>query len=371
MNRHSKLALHDANLDFIRALAVLAVVSAHLSLFLGNLHLGFFEISLLGRLGVAVFFVHSGIVNLLSLERQAGKQGEAFLFRTFMIRRCFRIYPLSVAVVSVIYLLQIPVAHIEKWGCTLGNHPHAELIPSLLLVQNFVQFDQILDPLWSLPFELQTYCFFPWIYRALRRFNSAGILLFVWAVLVTVDHVVAPRIAKHGKLGQIIAIPDMLYFFLWFLAGVIAYKQMQTSERRLPFWTLPALLAFLSLACLLSYDRNKFIFIALCLGLALPHIQDCKILGLNRVCAWVAKYSFGIYLLHAPAIWLGFVRMRHIPWAAQAGIFLLTAFGGSYVLYHAIEHPMIVRGNKLAAVFSRKNIPARIAPLAVAAGGGR
>ena len=359
---------HETNLDFVRALAVLIVVAAHLGWFFGDLHIGFFEISLLGRLGVVIFFVHSGIVNLLSIERHARKHGEHRLFRSFITRRCFRIYPLAIFVVSAVYFSHIPVAHLSQGVTNLGNNPRAEFIPSLFLVQNFVQFDQLLEPLWSLPYEIQMYCLFPFIFVALRRFRSAKIIVFAWAVLAAVEHVIAPHFAKHGNIGHALAIPDMLYFFLWFLAGLYAYKEMQTSKRNLPFWVLPALLSFLCLVCSLSYDRNKFIFISLCFGLALPYIQGCPFGAMNRGCAWVAKYSYGIYLLHDPAIWLGFVKCVHFPLVARVSIFLLTTFGGSVLLYHAIEHPMILVGNKAAAAISRKTVPVRLHAVAAAAG---
>jgi peptidoglycan/LPS O-acetylase OafA/YrhL len=369
MNSSNNIGGHETNLDFVRAFAVLVVVGAHLSLFSGDLHVGFFEISLLGRLGVVIFFVHSGIVNLLSIERHIGKYGEHRLFRAFMTRRCFRIYPLSIFIVAVIFLSHIPVAHINIWSAGPANHPNAEFLPSLFLVQNFFQFDQLLDPLWSLPYEIQMYCLFPFIYLALRRFHSANILVFAWSVLAAIQFVVAPHLAKHATPGQTFAIPEMLYFFLWFLCGIYAYKEMQISQRIAPFWTLPALIALSCLLCSLSYDRNKFLFLNLCFGLSLPYIQSCQIGFVNRSCAWVAKYSYGIYLLHDPAIWLGFVRFGHLHFVMRASIFLLTTFGGSVVLYHALEHPMILVGNRLAATISERKTTPRLQALAATAGG--
>jgi peptidoglycan/LPS O-acetylase OafA/YrhL len=368
MSPQTIVPTHETNLDFVRALAVLMVVGAHLGWYFGDAHFSFFEFSLLGRLGVAVFFVHSGIVNLLSIERHVHKYGERHLFAGFMTRRCLRIYPLAMFVVALVYLTHIPVAHINQWGTTIGNHPKAEFFPSLLLVQNFVQFDQLIEPLWSLPYEIQMYCLFPLIYMILRRFKSARVLIFTWAVLATVEHVVEPHILKHANLGKTLAIPDLLYFFLWFLVGFYAYKEMKTSKRNLPFWLLPVLLGFMCVACTLSYDRNKFIFLSLCFGVSLPYFQSCKIQGINRACAWVAKYSFGIYLLHDPAIWLGFVRSVHFPLIVQVGIFLLATFGGSVLLYHALEHPMILVGNKAAAAICRHKPHSKLQVLAAVTG---
>jgi peptidoglycan/LPS O-acetylase OafA/YrhL len=360
---------HDTNLDFIRAFAVLVVVGAHLGWFLGDLRLGFFEISLLGRLGVVIFFAHSGIVNLLSIERHVQKNGEQHLFRAFMTKRCFRIYPLSIFVVAVVYLSHIPVAHIDKWSSTGANHPKAEVIPSLLLVQNFFRFDQLLEPLWSLPFEIQMYCLFPLIYILLRELRSAKALIFLWAALATTEFVIGPHLAKHEGIGQVLTIPDMLYFFMWFLAGIFAYKEMQTAKKSLPFWMLAGLIAFSCIACSLSYDRNKFMLISLCFGLAIPYFKNCENGMVNGICAWVAKYSYGIYLLHDPAIWLGFVRFGHFPMAVRIVVFLSTTVGGSVLVYHALEHPMILIGNRVGAAISRGRHEAVKVRAAVAAAG--
>jgi peptidoglycan/LPS O-acetylase OafA/YrhL len=372
MNRADKIDGHESNLDFIRAFAVLVVVAAHLGWFFGDIHLGVFEISLLGRLGVVIFFAHSGIVNLLSIERHVAKYGEQRLFRAFMTRRCLRIYPLSVFVVAVIFATHIPVAHINKLSAAPANHPTAAFVPSLLLVQNFFRFDQLVEPLWSLPYEIQMYCFFPFIFLALRRFSTPRILIFAWAALAAVEFVAEPHILKHGNPGHIFAVPDMLYFFLWFLSGIYAYKEMQVSTRILPFWTLPALIGFLCVICLFSYDRNKFLFISLCCGLALPYFQSCQSAPLNRLCAQVAKYSYGIYLLHDPALWLGFVRFAHFPVTVRLAVFLCTTFGGSVLLYHALERPMIRVGNRLAgAISSGKRVRPSTQLFATAAGAGR
>jgi peptidoglycan/LPS O-acetylase OafA/YrhL len=368
VNSSPTTATHETNLDFVRALAVLMVVCSHLAWFFGNVHLSFLQPSVLGKLGVIIFFVHSGIVNMLSIDRHVQKHGDHRLFRSFMTRRCLRIYPLSIVVVSIIFFAKVPVGHIDKLTTSVGQHAGLEFIPSLLLMQNFARFDQILEPLWSLPYEVQIYCSFPLIYLALRRLRSTKALLFAWALLAAVDHVMAPHFLKHANVGRFVIVPDMLFYFLLFLAGLQAFKEMQTATRELRFVALPAILAVVALLWLFSQDNTKCILISMCLGLALPHIQGCEIAIVNSVCGWIAKYSYGIYLLHDPAIWFGFVRLGHMPVFARIAIFLVATFGGSVLVYYAIEHPMLVIGNKAAATISGKNEPAKIRAAAATAG---
>jgi peptidoglycan/LPS O-acetylase OafA/YrhL len=360
MNSGQAIAEHQTNLDFVRAVAVLMVVSSHLAFFFGDIHFGFLEPALFGKLGVLIFFVHSGIVNMFSIERHVHKYGKYHLFWAFVTRRSFRIYPLSLVIVLLLFLTHWPASRYEGFSIVSGQHAHSELVPSLLLIQNFFRFDQILGPLWSLPYEVQIYCLFPALYLLLCRLSSTKMLVFAWALLAAVDHVIAPHLDRHANVGQFLVIPDLLGYFLLFLAGLYAYKEMQTSRRVVPFWVLPVLLAFICVVWCLSYgDHTKWVLVTFCLGAALPFFKDCKIAPVNWVSGWVAKYSYGIYLLHFPAIWLAFARCLHSPMVARAGIFVAATFGGSVLVYYAIEKPMIRLGNRAAMAISR--LPAAVA----------
>src|SRR5437868_13016667 len=91
----------SANLDMLRALAVTCVVIAH---GLNITHASWISkqhLDHLGRTGVLFFFVHTSLVLMMSLERQIAKSGSTFTWLRFMIRRVFRIYPLSILAVAL------------------------------------------------------------------------------------------------------------------------------------------------------------------------------------------------------------------------------------------------------------------------------
>src|SRR2546427_8198907 len=94
----------NANLDVLRAIAIFAVLVTHL---LQVVFPPFYGLSLLrglGRFGVLIFFVHTSLVLMMSMER-SNLFGKA-LFAEFYIRRAFRIYPLSIATVLIVWLVQ-------------------------------------------------------------------------------------------------------------------------------------------------------------------------------------------------------------------------------------------------------------------------
>src|SRR6266404_7493565 len=88
-----------ANLDLLRSLAVLSVFFSHLVEIVTHHET---EVTWhLGQIGVLIFFVHTGLVLMQSMER-LGLDGRA-LFLTFYVRRWFRIYPLSMFCVLLAY----------------------------------------------------------------------------------------------------------------------------------------------------------------------------------------------------------------------------------------------------------------------------
>jgi peptidoglycan/LPS O-acetylase OafA/YrhL len=72
-----------------------------------------------------------------------------------------------------------------------------------------------------------------------------------------------------------------------------------------------------------------------------------------------ARYSYGIYLLHYFAIWLGFSAARHLDFRLQIAIFISTLMGLSILLYHAVEAPMIALGVRASGRIKSPLFPAR------------
>jgi peptidoglycan/LPS O-acetylase OafA/YrhL len=99
---------------------------------------------------------------MLSLERQWKNQTAAELFGAFMVRRVFRIYPLSICLVVA---FRLPMAELHS-GQFVAMPLHPTLVVSnLLLVQS--PRDSILGPTWSLPYEMAMYLFLPWLFLLL------------------------------------------------------------------------------------------------------------------------------------------------------------------------------------------------------------
>ena len=104
MEKHS-------NLDILRAFAVLLVLAVHFMQAAARAPLGTRQVwgldtDSLGRLGVLLFFVHTALVLMQSIERS--RKDGVRMFVDFYVRRAFRIYPLAIFLIVAAVALEIP-----------------------------------------------------------------------------------------------------------------------------------------------------------------------------------------------------------------------------------------------------------------------
>jgi peptidoglycan/LPS O-acetylase OafA/YrhL len=313
----------SANLDLLRACAVLAVFSGHLAWRSGYQSSQF---QVLAHLGVVVFFVHTALVLMFSLERLAAG-GKGIHIREFYIRRVFRIYPLSVISVLVVYPLKVFTTSLRH----LSFAGQAKiLIANLLLIQNVLRVRSVQDPMWSLPFEVQMYLLLPFVFILVRRsIAKAGCL---WAVGLLLSP--AARLTA---------------FFPCFLAGVFAYALMGHFRARVAWGWWPATIAIIAIVFSTFARQGRDDWIpAIALGLSIPLFKEMSSPLPASAAKLVATYSYGIYLSHSPLSWLVFEHLANWSPAVKWPLYLALATAVPVAAYHLIEHPMTRLGARLA-----------------------
>ena len=320
---------NSSNLDLIRAVAVLSVFFGHLN----DIVFGGHEMVAwhFAQMGVLIFFVHTSMVLMLSLERT--KLGGKDLFGAFYLRRFFRIYPLSMFCVTVAMLLhRSPVLTdpIRDWKWT-------EYLSNMALTTNLTYTDNMVGGLWTLPLEVQMYLLLPFLFL-LGRARSRRILFLVWVLSIPI------AILQLHTTGRL----DVLGYAPCFLSGVIAWKLSLSLPRRFPGWLWPAaFVATWPLFFMATHQNDMYYRWVFCLslGLAIPWFQEIQLVPIKKFAHVVAKYSYGIYLSHVAVMMWSF----GLPIAAAAkwAIFVALAAVVPVAMYHVIEHPMILAGQRV------------------------
>lgn len=356
----------SANLDVLRSFAVLLVVGFHLAKFF-NWRLATLRVTDFGLLGVMFFFVHTTLVLMFSLERQRAAGGGT-LFLPFIVRRSFRIYPLAILAVTFVYLFHIP-SDLQFGGFHLLRQSPRNFLANLLLIQNITRQPANPGVLWSLPLELQMYLVLPALFLLAVRTKVWWAMAALWAAVVAVWLAVGHfagvlPLSETGIRSPWEALLKFTRFVPCFLPGLVAYRLW----RRPRIFPAAAWLPFLGLCCAAflycsggsPVQFGWLICLAIALGAALFHEMPAN--WLARLAKRIARYSYGIYLLHYSAIWLAFAICRERAAWMRIALFLGVLVALPALLYHTVEAPMIRAGVRLSRKFRPQNAAAGIGP---------
>lgn len=346
MNRQS------SNLDLLRATAVLLVLVSHLLHVLSLTHPYLVSSGLAdlipGPLGVWMFFIHTSLVLMMSLERLSAQGGR--VAPRFYIRRIFRIYPLSIFTVLAVLALRIPPYFEPAFAW-----PAPKVIAAnLLLAQNFYDFTQITGPLWSLPYEVQMYLLLPLLYLAARRIRTwRGVFLLIASGFALY------RVEMH--LAHLLHYPPLFTYAPWFSMGIACYALSRMLTPSIGSAWFPVCLVALVAAVVAAHkilrgDHEGWVIwgCGLLFALALPRFRDIQSKRLRAAAKTVATYSYGIYLCHVPILWFAFQRLSAQPVLVKVLVCTALLVAVPAMLFHLLESPMIGVGSKLARALEVK-----------------
>ena len=341
------------NLDLLRSLAVMSVVAVHIwsqsivfHINPENLAVSQFLYNL-SFTGVMFFFVHTCLVLMLSMHRAP----EGHLTRSFLIRRAFRIYPLCWATI----LLVLATGLSDQPNHSLRTMGFVSLAANFLLMQNLPGFHagaSIIGPLWSLPWEVQMYLMLPFFFTFLKRFAHLYVVFAIWGGAALLAVAASSLRVSHLH-------PEV--FPPMFIAGMVAYKLLERRSAKpgsqgLPAWIWPfVVIGLFLLEAWLMRDRLYWSAsgtiidssICLALGLAIPVFNELRARWIVLPAQQIAKYSYGVYLLHIPAIVFVFSYLPSLTFALKIVASLALTACLAFVSFHAIENPLIRMGKRL------------------------
>lgn len=318
------------NLDLLRSIAVLMVVVEHTLIAMRMYTIGYWKIAWLGVVGVFMFFVHTSLVLMWSLDREPNTL-------SFYIRRIFRIYPLSITATLLIVVFHIPTMQNPLGDTFFQTSGPGNVFSNLLLVQNLGWGGNILSVTWTLPLEMDMYFLLPFVFFFLRKNFS------VWPVLALCIGAAAYSRANFppDNSSFVVCIP-------YFLPGVIAYVLFTKASPRIPGLFLPLLIAALLSVFMIHPAWRGGWALTLALGFALPLFRQIRAKWLIRASHSVAKYSYGMYLAHLFCISLGINNLSGHSLLLRLAVVVASLAASVVLVHHLIERPMMNLGARLA-----------------------
>jgi peptidoglycan/LPS O-acetylase OafA/YrhL len=316
-----------------------------------------------GQAGVTIFFVISGFVLGLSLDR--GKSGFLQNGTKFILRRAFRIYPAHVVALgcTMAYLIFHEVRP-QPNGSGWFNHVYSEPVSLLVIAANMLLLSNTINPpTWTLTVEMVAALLLPVLHgmnRRVSRFQSLGVLALLMLVTYKFHHVVS-----------------LVWLFAFYL-GLMLPSWGQDIAARTSRSRLGTSAAFACALCVFLFVRTALHghgtvtppIVEYAEAFAAAAILGLTIYGRELACyrfldlplvRFYGRISYSLYLYHVLVLYVvssllfayapGAALMRY-PVIFSAMIGVATVVGATVlatVSYVWIEKPGIDLGKELAA----------------------
>lgn len=257
-----------------------------------------------GKLGVELFFLLSGFVILMSLEKSEN-------FYSFIYKRWIRLFPAMLIATILIYctaafLFERPA----------GQPDLVSTIPGLLFIEpswiNFITGYHIKSfegPFWSLFVEVKFYFIFGLLYYAFGK-NKAIISLIIFYLICLISF------KFHLETIYSISYYFSFVYFIWFAIGALAYIYYSGKQIKylLISLGLAAFAGFVEIYKNKEHDLYLVIYIIIILSLFFIPIcfEKCRTITNNKFFLFFGFISYPLYLIHENALISLIIKLNKI-----------------------------------------------------------
>ena len=311
------------SLGLLRAVAVLMVVLCHFGKTLtkdnifGHLFNLFYEY---GKYGVQIFFVVSGFIIPLSMDKAKYKIKYYF---NFLLKRVLRLHPPYLLALLITLILAILASHFK-------HVPFSET-PASITKSLFYLVAPAENPVfWSLKIEAEYYIFIGLYFIILSRFTKLTIYISI-PLLIFISQTV------------LIHYIQLFNFIIFFLIGTMGYLIYTKNNSKV--------LEYVALICLIS---SSFYFYEI--GAAIASLFTVAVIlfyrgGVPKAFDFYGEISYSVYLIHFPiGIKLLNLATRHFNTNLYWILFLIANIVISalaFIFWKFVEKPSADLSNKI------------------------
>jgi peptidoglycan/LPS O-acetylase OafA/YrhL len=372
-------------LDALRGYAALTVVLFHLSPQMIGLdaHLAIMRQIDLGKYAVLLFFLVSGYVIPMSLERHGS-------LRRFWIGRLCRVYPAYLATIALFAVLA--AAGLLHWQASLRAETTAGVLAHITMMPDLVGVRGVVRVFWTLSYEMVFYLvvagLFAWRIHRHSAWYAAGLGLVAWldppdallgstwesrralgvvlvgltgltlilclwqkhvlvAGTVGIAFLLLPGLNGHPTAaGTVTSSRQGLLLLAVMFAGTVIHRWQHGQIGRAPA------VASLSVAtCALAGEQGVITVSAVGATFLLAYVLRHR--KIPAALTWLGRVSYSLYLLHVVVL---FLLPRVVPALGTQTVPIRVLTGLSYLAvvlalaalsYRMVEQPGVTLGHRL------------------------
>jgi len=342
-------------LDGARGLAALIVCLGHFFIDVAGAPRdgwGFYAASFTGSASVGLFFILSGFVIPANLERVS--------YRTFIIRRLLRIYPVVIVAALVKFAILLHYS-----ALSLNEEALQLLAGAMSLFGNaFFWNEKGIEPIfWTLAIEVKFYILAVLVFLLARRRKEhffpclLGLLLGIGALA---HHLPVPIRPWISDLGVLVSTLPMLVLgwcgWLWYSGQISRWSLI------LGACSVALALSMTPYPIYVSWSRGAPSWmLAAVLFLAILMQPRFFTLLSGRAGHFLGQISFPLYAIHPAMLWV-MQDLRTGVVAVDLPVFLALTLAASWLIHQLFEAPAIEFSKRLT---SRPALPQAIQPVPV------
>ncbi|HIF9541977.1 TPA: acyltransferase family protein [Photobacterium damselae] len=317
------------NIQILRAVAAILVVIYHSSSMLKVNNDVLINIFQLGKVGVDVFFVISGYIILMSMDR---KKYEPFCF---LLKRLLRIYPIYWFFL-LIYILMMSVN---------DNLSLTWILSSTLLIP-IETFSPIISQAWTLQFEVYFYLIAS-IALLNKKVNNELLILFLLSLMYLI-------FSTNQNVIFTVLGSSLIFEFVF---GMFAYRIRNSINI-----SLVLLMVFISFIIFLKFNYNEYDnsslrffysgFFSFSVLLLFEYFNRFFIVDnvIVKLLCKIGDSSYSLYLSHGLVIYVSVYIVNYIGIYEHSAFWLLpisimSVFIG-WIFYKYIEKPILSITNR-------------------------
>jgi len=312
-------------LDAIRGISCLAVVIYHYTTRFHELYGHDFYVPQFlhaGAVGVLVFFIVSGFVISLTLERG----GSVF---SFIYNRFSRLYPAYWVAIVLTYTV-VSIAGLPGREVGFG-----EFVVNFTMLQEFFRVPHVDGAYWTLTVELIFYFWIVLLWRCRLILHAPYILVIISLATIACSHL--DRTPTITAIARLLLLDYGIYFF----SGVVFY-QLWSSRYRRPGFAIASIAVAIAAITGQGRDATQYAVILAAYASFFAISLNAPSINPPRALTWLGGLTYSLYLVHQN---IGYVLIRalnsHIGGFAAVAAALGVCVCLAVLLQKLVENPAL------------------------------